>query len=460
MKLMTGLLCVAALAVPEVGRPQVSAAVLRAGAARVDITPPLSGLPGGYDGVHDPLFVRALALDSGRTRAALVTVDAGAISDETWKRASSHASDMFGIPAAQIFITATHSHSASRGGGQREVGGILEALRRAFEALQPAHIAYGTGQSYINVNRNIIDPKTRRWWEGPNREGPSDKTVAVVYVHSTAGRPIAVYYNYAVHAVLLGQLDRWSADLPGAASAYIEDAIGDGAVALWSEGAAGDQNPIYFQQTYDLREIRIREHAKRGIDIGNSMPPGGQGLDRSDPMVIKLMRQQEQMTSSMGQMLGEEVLFIVRNTLERPEASADIVGAQSSFSCPGRKRTDSGRAGYSGTYVDAEEVPIRLSLLTIGDIAIGGVNAEVFTLIAQRLKRESPLKRTIMATLTNGLAPSGYIPPDAAFGSNTFEVLSSRLKPGCAESGIVDGLIDLMERSRAASDASKEASAK
>jgi hypothetical protein len=172
-------------------------------------------------------------------------------------------------------------------------------------------------------------------------------------------------------------------------------------------------------------------------------------------MVIKLMRQQEQMTLSMGQMLGEEVVFVVRNTLERPEASPDIVGAQSSFSCPGRKRTDSGRAGYPGTYVDAEPVPIRLSLLTIGDIAVGGVNAEVFTLVAQRLKRESPLKRTIMATLTNGLAPSGYIPPDAAFGFNTFEVLSSRLKPGCAESGIVDGLIDLMERSRVARDAFK-----
>jgi hypothetical protein len=28
----------------------------------------------------------------------------------------------------------------------------------------------------------------------------------------------------------------------------------------------------------------------------------------------------------------------------------------------------------------------------------------------------------------------------------TFEVLSSRLKPGCAESAIVDGIIDLMAK--------------
>ena len=50
-------------------------------------------------------------------------------------------------------------------------------------------------------------------------------------------------------------------------------------VALWSSGAAGDQNPIYYQQTYDLREIRTKDYAKRGIDISNAMPPGGEGLE-------------------------------------------------------------------------------------------------------------------------------------------------------------------------------------
>jgi hypothetical protein len=50
----------------------------------------------------------------------------------------------------------------------------------------------------------------------------------------------------------------------------------------------------------------------------------------------------------------------------------------------------------------------------------------------------------MLATLTNGMAPTGYIPSDEAFGSNVFTVLSSRLKPGCAETGIVDGLVELM----------------
>ena len=87
-----------------------------------------------------------------------------------------------------------------------------------------------------------------------------------------------------------------------------------------------------------------------------------------------------------------------------------------------------------------------LGLLMIDDIAIGAVNGEVYNKIAQRLKKESPYAKTMMATLTNGFANSGYIPDDASFGHNTFEVLSSRLQPGCAETGIVDGIIALMPR--------------
>ena len=51
-------------------------------------------------------------------------------------------------------------------------------------------------------------------------------------------------------------------------------------------------------------------------------------------------------------------------------------------------------------------------------------------------------------TLTNGAARSGYIPDDASYGKYTFEVLSSRLQPGCAESSIVNGIVGLIEQSR------------
>ena len=129
------------------------------------------------------------------------------------------------------------------------------------------------------------------------------------------------------------------------------------------------------------------------------MPPGGQGLNKKDATVAKLMNQQKQMIVSMGQFLGEEVMHVMRG-MERMESSIQIDGRQKTVQCPGRERTDSGRAGLPGTYKEAGPVSIRLGLVRLGDIAIGAVNAEVFNLIAQRLKRESPYARTIMATLT------------------------------------------------------------
>jgi len=94
--------------------------------------------------------------------------------------------------------------------------------------------------------------------------------------------------------------------------------------------------------------------------------------------------------------------------------------------------------------VDAGDVSIRLGALRLGDVYIGMVDGEVYNSIAQRLTRESPFKHTLMSTLTNGSAPTGYIPSDDAFGRNVFTVLSSRLKPGCAEAGIVNGIVELM----------------
>jgi hypothetical protein len=424
--------------------PAHSAGSMRVGAAKVDVTPPVDGSPGQFIGILDPLFVRAIVIESEGRRAALVSVDAGAIGAQTWDYVSRRAAGELGIPATRLMLTATHTHSAPFGASRALEDRIVDAIARAAGALQPARMASGTGVSYINVNRNIVDRKTNRWWEGPNYEGVSDKTVAVTAFETPDGKPLAIYYNYAVHAVVTGNLDLVSADIPGATSSYIEESLGPDVVALWSTGASGDQNPIYFQQTYDLRQIRIEDYARRGEDISNAMPPGGQGMDRNDPRVALLMDQQKRMILSMGQMLGEEVLHVARFGLERPVATGAIVGGQATFQCPGRQRTDAGRAGTPGTYIDADPVEIRLSLLRIGDTVIGGVNGEVFSAIAQRFKAESPYKHTMMATLTNGMARSGYIPSDEAFGYQTFEVLGSRLKPGCAESAIVSGLLDLI----------------
>jgi hypothetical protein len=420
---------------------------IKVGAAKVDVTPSAEELPANYDGIYDRIYSRAIVIDNGISSAALITVDIGMMSDQIWMNLTKRAEKELGIPAKNVMLTATHTHSVPWIMGKGFEDKVFTSVKLAKEKLQPARLAYGTGVSYININRNIIDPKTGLWWEGPNYDGPSDKTVAVVKFETLNGEPIAVYYNYAMHAVTVGQLDMVSGDAPGTTSKYIEDTFDDKIVALWSTGACGDQNPLYFQQTYDLRDIRIKDYAKRGEDISNSMPPGGKGLNKKDPTVIKLMNQQKQMILSMGQFLGEEVLHVMRS-VDRSVTNARIYSDQRIITCPGRNRTNSGRAGYAAAYEDADSVKIRLGLLLIDDIAFASVNGEVFNLIAQRLKKESPYAKTMMLTVTDGIGKSGYIPNDAAFGYYTFEVLSSRLKPGFAENGIVNGILDMMYKAK------------
>lgn len=419
-------------------------APLRVGAARVDLTP--AELPDNYLGVNDPVYARAIVLDNGETRAALVSLDAGAIPTPLWQEVAARVERELDIPAAHLLLGATHTHSVPRQNAADYADKVFASVREAAARLQPARMAWGTGVSYININRTMVKPDTGRWGEGPNYAGPSDKTVAVLSFDTLEGEPIAVYYNYAVHAVIAGQLDEVSGDIPGASSRYIEAGLGNDAVALWSLGAAGDQNPIFFQQTYDLRRIRIESYAARGEDISNTMLPGGMGLDRSDPEVQRLMNEQRQLLLSMGQMLGEEVLHVRRAGLERPQTHIDIAAASSSLSCPGRRRIDDGREGSPGTYEAADAVQLGLGVLRLGDVQLGNVNAEIFNPIATRLKAESPYKHTVLVTLANGMANTGYVPHDAAFGYHTFEVLSSRLQQGCAENGIVDGLLQLMEQ--------------
>ena len=81
----------------------------------------------------------------------------------------------------------------------------------------------------------------------PNLEGPSDKTVAVVKFTTPSGEPIAAYVNYAMHPVNGYLVGITSADFPGAACRYVEQAFDDRMVMVWTQGASGDQNPLLDQ---------------------------------------------------------------------------------------------------------------------------------------------------------------------------------------------------------------------
>lgn len=415
-----------------------------AGAAKVDITPaadaalPMSGYADrkeGFKGIHDHIYVRAIVLGDGTRLAAVVAWELIGVPDAAWEEVSQRVAKEIGIPPEYLLLCAVHDHSAPAPFGmygndspksaaytKQVEDATVEAIRKAKESLQPAKIGMGTGKAYININRREYSAENG-WWLGYNPEGPSDKTVAVIRFDALSGKPIAFLINYAVHAVVMGGENyEITGDLAGATSRYVENYYrgnpaeaprsdaGDGmqlpqeqksesAVALWTSGAAGDQNPV--------------------------------ALARGSNFTL---------VDALGQILGEESVRVARGIHTSEEAK--IWGKQEVVTCPGRKLEPGHVPRKDYKWGEADPVSIRLSLLKINDIALTGVSGEVLTMIYEHLKEKSPSSATVMVTHANGA--SGYIPDDAAFGQVSYEITTSRLKPGCAESAIVDGFVKLM----------------
>ena len=88
-------------------------------------------------------------------------------------------------------------------------------------------------------------------------------------------------------------------------------------------------------------------------------------------------------------------------------------------------------------------VNIKLSMITVNDTVLAGISGEVLTDIGLHLKRDSPFNHTIIVTHANGTV--GYIPGDSLFNQQiSYENTASRLKPGCAETAIVNGLLEMI----------------
>lgn len=417
---------------------------LRAGAARVDITPPpdaalpMSGYANrtqGFKGIHDNIYVRAIVVDDGATQIALVAWELIFVPNSVWAETSQRIAQEVGIAPENLLFAAVHDHGApSLSGGfspatpatvaytKRVQDAAVEAVRKAKAQLRPARFGAGSGIAYVNANRREFS--AGRGYLGFNENGPSDKTVAVLRFEDLSGKPIAFFINYPVHAVVMGPENlQITGDLAGATSRFVErhymgearsrsdggprlrlnpnERVDEGVVALWTSGAAGDQNPVSMASGEDFTLV-----------------------------------------NALGQILGEAVVRVAGSIRTSPDAR--LWGAQRVVTCPGQRAERVPGATPEYKFNDADPVNIRLSLVMLGRVAVTGVSGEVLTPISLRLRHESPFTQTIMVTHANG--SSGYIPDDASYQQISYEITTTRLKPGCAEGEIVNGLLDLMRQ--------------
>lgn len=390
--------------------------MLRAGAAKADITPkeallplPLLG-PLQFTRINDHIFVRVLALESGNRRALVATFDLTFVPDaEGYKEALFAA---FHIPEEYIFLAATHTHEAvplfaarlltreddasksSMSWKAHIKEGLMKAAGEAIASLRPARMGAGTGKSYINCNRDEIKSGEKAEL-GYNFERPSDKTLRAVRLEDEAGAPIAFLVNYACHAVVMnGCIERGgvgvSGDFPGRTASVVE--ARHGGVCLWTSSAAGDQNP--------------RMMTNFGVKVIDGKPVY-QNLGETGHLVLEL--------------LTEEHVRDVERTLETIRCApfaGEIAAGEGSAFCP---RTDGGETEY------------RCTLLKAGGLTLAGVDGEVPTSIGAAILNEMK-EEAIFISLVNGY--KGYIPDDWQLEHHSFEAEGAPLASGYAEQSL------------------------
>ena len=460
------------VAVPE--SRQAPPGRLRAGAARVEITPNASDLATATDSIRDPLFARAVVIDDGVTCAVLVGLDLGGVATATVTAATTTAAAAIGCPAANFLISATHTHSSNTQGlgqgpplPQTVAAAIVQAAAAAKSKLAPARVGYGTTQVDLNVNRDLYNGKFE-WRQEPNPNGRSDKTLAVIEFLGADNVPIAVYMNYAMHPINFYLSGVISADFPGEASRYIEDLFENRTIAVFTQGASGDQNPRDFRSPTTFMGQRAALAAGQGPfvqTVGTPQAPetaSAQGFNAqqasSERQAIpaasldaykRTIARTGDYVHMLGSMLGSSAVRLMRESIT-PLETGRIWSAQETVSCPGRVRNDAdnpARENVFPGYKDGPDVTLKVGVLRIGEIAFAWVNGEAYSGIGMRLKAEAPLSKALMVTLANGSAGSGYIYSDDAYSHLTFQVIGSRLKPGCAENKIVSTASNLMSRS-------------
>lgn len=249
------------------------AAGLKAGVARVDISD--HTVP-----VHDPCHARALVLESGTTRAVIVSVDAvaiggiGRIDDAFLPLVRTRLQADLDIPPEAVLVNASHCHGVVRADTAELVIG---AVRRAAAALVPVRAASGSIDEHgISENRRLrlIDGSEvdlRRGYSSPPDDrvaavAPIDPQIGLLRLDRETGGTLAVVYLFACHPIMNPPWKGSSADFPGVASTLVEESLGDGAVALFMQACGGDINPVGYKDVAvapDAEPLGLR----LGVDV-------------------------------------------------------------------------------------------------------------------------------------------------------------------------------------------------
>ena len=358
------------------------AQTLKVGAAIRVITPdPLLPASGGI-GTPKPtqqkkgeLFARAMVFEKGGTRIAIVNVD-----NLGWSSILGNRSRALikGIPADNILIGATHTHSGPDAYAFPDATGkssadlkyldwcvkqIADAVNEAISKLEPASLKIAVDEAKGKIAYNYYAPALY------------DPRCGVIQALATTGtnkgKAIATLVNYAVHPEVIGSgRGTMSPDLCGPLYDRIESKAGG--IALFMNGAQGGM------VTADTR----LELGKEGM--------GGKEANTWDECI------------RIGELLADEALRIVEKAPVLENPSIYCTSRQVDFPVDSEimryilKNSPLKHASAKENIATAQ-----VNLLNIGPAQILTIPGEALPNIGYYIKRNMPTKLPFLFGLTN-----------------------------------------------------------
>jgi neutral ceramidase len=423
-------------------------APLQAGLAEIEITPPVGYRMDGYfterlsTGLKDPLKAKALVFQQASTKTALVVCDLIGLPQSLSSEVRALAAARTGIPAANIAITATHTHTGPLFSGERarvfseqaaaKFGTdplasvkypemlrdrLVEVIAAADSGVSPAALEFvPASEDRVSFNRRFhMKDGTVRFNPGVlnpdivRAAGPVDTDLPFVLIMKN-GQPVGSLTVFALHLDTVGGGTEYSADYPGHLAHELRRELGDGFISVFGLGTCGDINHIDVSG-------RRRSHARLI----------GQQLALS---VLSARPRQPLATPSLAATSARLTLPL------RKVSDAQVAAARANMPKIGAKdlpfltqvetvaTLDLSRRGPT---LDAEVQVVRLHR----DLAIVLLPGEVFADLGLAIKQASPFAHTLVIELSND-SPA-YIPTEKAFKEGSYETVNSRIAPGGGE---------------------------
>ena len=364
----------------------------------------------GNKGVHDDLTASALALSDGRTRIVIVACDLLAINEFTLQQVIAETNE-------KLMVCCSHTHSgpivfkhryASRK-TKRYVDFLVqqfsEVIYEAVSSMQSVSLFWGNSVGNLAINRRemMSDGKIEI---GYNPEGYVDHSVGIIQLRTERGKPFVNLVNLSCHNVVLGPRNLFvSADWAGNMRKRIEACTGT--PCLFIQGAAADLNP-----DHDWGENDFDAVDRFGESIASDVLAG---FSHFEPISCAPIKYQE-----------IEIWLPLESKVKDPKPPKTYRKVLSQFTGLPEFMVDfilNIRYPWKTAIKACEEywyIPLKASILFLGDIVWVGFGAEVFNEIGMHIKHQTKSPFSFFSSLTNGCI--GYLPTETEHGLGGYEI--------------------------------------